>query len=70
MSNYKLTDIFIVCQLIQDMYWFKNNCFSWLYGDFGCQLYAAAGFFFGIGVIFSLGLIILDGYIVIFGNGI
>ena len=41
---------------------------SWLYGDFGCQMYGAVGFFFGIGVIFSLGLIILDGYIVIFGN--
>jgi len=39
---------------------------SWLYGDFGCQMYGAVGFFFGIGVIFSLGLIILDGYIVIF----
>ena len=51
-------------------YCFNNNSFSWLYGDFGCQLYAAAGFFLGIGVIFSLGLIILDGYIVIFGNGI
>ena len=44
------------------------NTFSWLYGDFGCQLYAAIGFFFGIGVIFSFGLIILDGYILTFGN--
>jgi len=40
---------------------------SWLYGDLGCQMYAAVGFLFGIGVIFSLGLIILDGYLVIFG---
>ena len=42
--------------------------FSWLYGDLGCQLYAAVGFLFGIGIIFSLGLIILDGYLLIFGN--
>ena len=40
----------------------------WLYGYFGCQLYAAVGFLLGIGLIFSLGLVILDGYIVIFGN--
>ena len=39
----------------------------WLYGQTGCQLYAAAGFFFGIGVIISLGLIILDGFLIIFG---
>lgn len=41
---------------------------SWLYGDFGCQAYAAIGFFFGIGVIFSLGLIILDGYLLTLGS--
>ena len=41
---------------------------SWLYGDFGCQLYAAVGFYFGIGVIFSLGLIILDSYVITFSK--
>ena len=40
----------------------------WLYGHTGCQLYAAAGFFFGIGVIISLGLIVLEGFTIIFGN--
>jgi len=39
----------------------------WLYGHTGCQLYAAAGFFFGIGVIISLGLIILEGFLIIYG---
>ena len=40
----------------------------WLYGHTGCQLYAAAGFFFGIGVIISLGLIILEGFLIIYGK--
>ena len=39
-------------------------CFDyrWLFGDFGCQLYAFVGFHIGIGLIFSLGLVIVDGY--------
>jgi len=40
---------------------------SWLYGDQGCQLYGAAGFFFGIGIITALGLIILEGFLIIYG---
>ena len=44
--------------------------FSWLYGDYGCQLYGAAGFFFGIGVVISLGLIILEGFLIISGKRI
>jgi len=40
---------------------------SWLYGDYGCQLYGAAGFFFGIGVVISMGLIILEGFLIISG---
>jgi hypothetical protein len=35
----------------------------WLYGELGCQLYATAGMFLGIGIIFSLGLLILDRYL-------
>ena len=44
--------------------------FSWLYGDYGCQLYGAAGFFFGIGVVISMGLIILEGFLIISGKRI
>ena len=47
-----------------------NILHSWLYGDFGCQLYAAVGFYFGIGVIFSLGLIILDSYVLTFSKSL
>ena len=36
---------------------------SWLFGEFGCQLYAFVGFYIGIGVIFSLGLVIVDVYL-------
>jgi len=39
----------------------------WLYEDAGCQLYGAAGFFLGIGVVFSLGLVILEGFMIIHG---
>ncbi|XP_023328583.1 visual pigment-like receptor peropsin isoform X2 [Eurytemora carolleeae] len=35
---------------------------SWVWGDTGCQLYAAAGFFLGIGVIYALGVLIVDRY--------
>ena len=42
--------------------------YSWLYGESGCQLYAAAGFFFGIGVVIGLGLIILEGFLIIYGK--
>ena len=39
----------------------------WLYGETGCQLYGAAGFFIGIGIIISLGLIIAEGFTIIYG---
>lgn len=41
----------------------------WLYGETGCQLYGAAGFFVGIGIIISLGLIIAEGFSIIYGKG-
>jgi len=40
---------------------------TWLYGDTGCQLYAALGFFFGIGVVIGLGLMILEGFLIVYG---
>merc|ERR1711971_325211 len=40
---------------------------QWLYGETGCQLYGAAGFFVGIGIIISLGLIIAEGFTIIYG---
>ena len=55
-------------QLCWQMFPWCVKIFSWLYGDFGCQLYAAVGFYFGIGVIFSLGLIILDSYVLTFSK--
>ena len=57
----------LTSQLLSDIFC-KQKTPSWLYGDFGCQLYAAVGFYFGIGVIFSLGLIILDSYVITFSK--
>jgi len=40
----------------------------WLFGDGGCQMYAAVGFAFGIGSVHSFGLIILDLYLMTSSN--
>ena len=68
-----ISEAILSCQVVINIFYTFIHCSllilikRWLYGHTGCQLYAAAGFFFGIGVIISLGLIILEGFLIIYG---
>ena len=56
MSYFVASKLKLFLQMI--LFWYVR----WIFGDFGCQMYAGLGFIFGLASIFSAQLLVFDFY--------